>query len=675
MSNNINKNKNFRNNNFSKDTKLKYGYARKNNSEVSSFINNNNYGLYGIIYNDILEYFDTYGIPECKESRLKYILNQKLGKIKENTKNIHKFSNKNINNLFDQSQPLTKQSYKNVENKLKKKLEKRKLEKDLVFTIDPVGCEDKDDAISISKDYNKNTNSTEYILKVHIADVAELISDELYNEAKERVTTKYYPHHNYYMLPKNLSVDYLSLVHGKERLSITTTMVFNNYGKLIRSYIDKTKINCDFNTTYQGIHELFNEFNKEDKNTDCNTDCNTDVNTDGDKSKGYVKKYFELYDKKLIENKNSVKKIEQLKKKLRICQEFMNIRKKNNQPPLIYSERPKFDYEENYFKVDTTKDDLGINLIPHNRIIDNDEIFWHRFIEETALLNNHVIGTLFGSYNDSNETSDIFVANKKMRLSYPKTLYRYGGYKLYDNNDESGVSESISVIKNIFEKNNVNIDDVSKIDLNKLSTLETVKQDYKNMFGKFLYDILETNLLSDLVKKDIILTLYRVINRSVYKYTNQHDLVSSDYYLHFTSPIRRFVDLYNHKLLFHIFRYVWSINDETYDGYEINSLDNIFTQNFSKYMLSDSELEHINITSCLSKFIQNNLNTMCNIIYNIQNNIQIKELVENFRLNPNILEQKNVRGIILIPCIIQNELNLNTIGRFSNNFFKFSYLF
>ena len=40
-----------------------------------------------------------------------------------------------------------------------------------------------------------------------------------------------------------------------------------------------------------------------------------------------------------------------------------------------------------------------------------------------------------------------------------------------------------------------------------------------------------------------------------------------------------------------------------------------------------------------------------------------------------ILEQKNVRGIILIPSIIQNELNLNTIGRFSNNFFKFSYLF
>ena len=195
------------------------------------------------------------------------------------------------------------------------------------------------------------------------------------------------------------------------------------------------------------------------------------------------------------------------------------------------------------------------------------------------------------------------------------------------------------------------------------------------MFGKFLYDILETNILSDIVKKDIILMLYRVINRSKYKYTNQHDLVSSDYYLHFTSPIRRFVDLYNHKLLYHIFRYVWSINDENYNGVEINSLDNKFEENFEKYMLSDSELEHINITSCLSKFVQNNLNTMCDIIYNIEDNLQVKELVEKFRLNPVILEQKNVRGIILIPSIIQNELNLNTIGRFSNNFFKFSYLF
>ena len=66
---------------------------------------------------------------------------------------------------------------------------------------------------------------------------------------------------------------------------------------------------------------------------------------------------------------------------------------------------------------------------------------------------------------------------------------------------------------------------------------------------------------------------------------------------------------------------------------------------------------------------------MCDIIYNIEDNLQVKELVEKFRLNPVILEQKNVRGIILIPSIIQNELNLNTIGRFSNNFFKFSYLF
>ena len=47
-------------------------------------------------------------------------------------------------------------------------MKKRKLEKDLVFTIDPIGCEDKDDAISISKDYNKDTKTTEYILKVHI---------------------------------------------------------------------------------------------------------------------------------------------------------------------------------------------------------------------------------------------------------------------------------------------------------------------------------------------------------------------------------------------------------------------------------------------------------------------------------------------------------------------------
>ena len=79
MSNNTNTT----NNTNSINKKLRFGYARKNKSQLSSFIDNKNYGLYGIVYNDILEYFDNYGLPECNDSRLKYILNQKKVKLRK----------------------------------------------------------------------------------------------------------------------------------------------------------------------------------------------------------------------------------------------------------------------------------------------------------------------------------------------------------------------------------------------------------------------------------------------------------------------------------------------------------------------------------------------------------------------------------------------------------------
>ena len=96
-----------------------------------------------------------------------------------------------------------------------------------VFTIDPKGSKDLDDAFSITRD---NTNNNIHIF-VHIADVSEYIYPETTNfnfkNIMKRGNTIYGINRNWTMLPRLLADDLCSLLPGKLRPAITNEFIFS----------------------------------------------------------------------------------------------------------------------------------------------------------------------------------------------------------------------------------------------------------------------------------------------------------------------------------------------------------------------------------------------------------------------------------------------------------------
>ncbi|XP_063026060.1 DIS3-like exonuclease 1 isoform X2 [Melospiza melodia melodia] len=88
----------------------------------------------------------------------------------------------------------------------------------LIFSIDPKGCEDVDDALSVRALPNGNLE-----LGVHIADVTHFVAANSYTdvEARARATTYYLADRRYDMLPSVLSADLCSLLSGVDRYAVS----------------------------------------------------------------------------------------------------------------------------------------------------------------------------------------------------------------------------------------------------------------------------------------------------------------------------------------------------------------------------------------------------------------------------------------------------------------------
>ncbi len=107
--------------------------------------------------------------------------------------------------------------------KMKKKIEEEEGEVDFeVFSIDPFGSKDIDDAFSFQE------TDTHYEIGVHIANPSVFFNSleffdslEWKDILEERVCTVYMPHRRCNMLPNEISENYASLIEGKRRSSIT----------------------------------------------------------------------------------------------------------------------------------------------------------------------------------------------------------------------------------------------------------------------------------------------------------------------------------------------------------------------------------------------------------------------------------------------------------------------
>ncbi|XP_071964819.1 DIS3-like exonuclease 1 [Antedon mediterranea] len=108
-----------------------------------------------------------------------------------------------------------------TQEEISKRLDLRDL---LIFSIDPIGCEDVDDTLSI-----RELESGDLELGVHIADVSHFVHpDSLTDvEARQRSTTVYLADRRFDMLPSILSADLCSLVSGVDRYAVSVIWHLN----------------------------------------------------------------------------------------------------------------------------------------------------------------------------------------------------------------------------------------------------------------------------------------------------------------------------------------------------------------------------------------------------------------------------------------------------------------
>ncbi|XP_053844280.1 DIS3-like exonuclease 1 isoform X3 [Vidua macroura] len=124
----------------------------------------------------------------------------------------------------------------------------------LIFSIDPKGCEDVDDALSVRTLPNGNLE-----LGVHIADVTHFVAANSYTdvEARARATTYYLADRRYDMLPSVLSADLCSLLSGVDRYAVSVLWELEKESyEMLRVQYTKTLIRSAYKLEYETAQGL-----------------------------------------------------------------------------------------------------------------------------------------------------------------------------------------------------------------------------------------------------------------------------------------------------------------------------------------------------------------------------------------------------------------------------------
>lgn len=155
--------------------------------------------------------------------------------------------------------------HKKKRNKFKKTdfnsiLTKEVSKRDLVYnaySIDPPGCCDIDDAISLE------TNSANLVVKIHISDVAFWCNKlKLDTYLDDQGFTFYTKNQRYDMFPPSL-IDVLSLKENEWRLAISLFVTINpNSFKILDTEFKKTAVKCKKNYSYYEKQWVSKDVNK-----------------------------------------------------------------------------------------------------------------------------------------------------------------------------------------------------------------------------------------------------------------------------------------------------------------------------------------------------------------------------------------------------------------------------
>ena len=138
---------------------------------------------------------------------------------------------------------------KKIPEIIKPSFENRMKLSGFTFNIDPEGCKDVDDCITI----------WDNAIAISIADVSAWVKVNPWLQFAEKIGTSLYENGSCIkpMFPTILSEDYMSLVEGKERLAYTLIIIF---GETITYSFQETVVKVNRSYTYDNVHKD-SEFN------------------------------------------------------------------------------------------------------------------------------------------------------------------------------------------------------------------------------------------------------------------------------------------------------------------------------------------------------------------------------------------------------------------------------
>ena len=124
----------------------------------------------------------------------------------------------------------------------------------VVMSIDPKGCTDVDDTLSVKILANGNVE-----LGVHIADVTHFVRQNSLTdlEAKRRATTVYLADRRFDMLPDILSSNLCSLLGGVDRYAVSVIWELDGTTyKVLRVWYGRTLVNSSYKMTYEAAQTV-----------------------------------------------------------------------------------------------------------------------------------------------------------------------------------------------------------------------------------------------------------------------------------------------------------------------------------------------------------------------------------------------------------------------------------
>lgn len=333
----------------------------------------------------------------------------------------------------------------------------------------------------------KKLENGNYELGVHIADVSHYVKEgsKLDKEAIIRGTSIYMLDRVIPMLPRELSNGICSLNQKKDRLTLSVIMEINKEGQVVSSEIKKSVIKVTRRMSYNEIATILKYVNNDKEEKES-------ANNEKSKEK--------------IENANEAKeKISKLEKDLKLLKEckpyFEHFKQMEELAKILKQRREKqgslnLDIPETKIVLD--KDGFAIDVKKYELTFANE------IIEQFMLTANETVAETFYwleapfIYRVHEEPDE----DKILELN--KFLYNFG-YKI------KGSKENI----------------------------------HPKAFAEVLEDIKgkeEERVISTLILRTLKVARYESENKG-------HFGIASKYYCHFTSPIRRYPDLFIHRII------------------------------------------------------------------------------------------------------------------------------